>query len=104
MNESIEVYNDKNEKMYLCTWNGGDIVEIHTEKTLRKEYTGLFDDDDDDHELVDNSMFNWCTVIPPKAYDKARSMNDVFIKFNDEDMDCAGYMWEKDNMQIQRIK
>jgi hypothetical protein len=104
MNKSVAVENDKNEKMYLCTWNGGDIVEIHTEKTLRKEYkdTNLFDVDDD--ELVNNSMFNWCTVIPPKAYDKAKSMDDVFIKFNDEDMDFVGYMWEKDNMQIQRIK
>ena len=25
------------EVIYLCTWNSGEIVQIHTEKTLREE-------------------------------------------------------------------
>ena len=28
------------EVIYLCTWNGGEIVQIHTEKTLREDYKG----------------------------------------------------------------
>ena len=75
MNQSITIENSDNEKMYLCTWNDGDIIQIHTEKTLRKEYeeTNLFDKGE--NTLVHNSMFNWCTVIPTKAYDKAGSLD-----------------------------
>jgi len=38
MDKSITIANDNDEKMYLCTWNDGDIVQVHTEKTLRTEY------------------------------------------------------------------
>ena len=44
--ESIHLSPRKDkEVIYLCTWNGGEIVQIHTEKTLREEYDGsnLFD-------------------------------------------------------------
>ena len=48
MDKSITITNDNNEKMYLCTWNDGDIVQVHTEKTLRTEYEGtnLFDEEE----------------------------------------------------------
>ena len=26
------------EVIYLCSWNGGEIVQIHSEKTLREDY------------------------------------------------------------------
>lgn len=35
--------------VYLCEWNGGEIVEIHTARTLRDQYEGgnLFDPEED---------------------------------------------------------
>ena len=105
MNQSITIENSDNEKMYLCTWNEGDIVEIHTEKTLRKEYEGTNLFDKGENTLVHNSMFNWCTVIPTKAYDKAGSLDEVFEKFNDEEnYSFVGYTWRLDNCTIERIK
>jgi hypothetical protein len=29
------------EPIYLCTWNGGEIVEIHTKKTLFESYSDI---------------------------------------------------------------
>jgi hypothetical protein len=44
-------------------------------------------------------------VIPTKAYDKARSLDEVFEKFNDEEnYSFVGYKWRHDNCTIQRIK
>jgi hypothetical protein len=105
MNKSITIENSDNEKMYLCTWNEGETVEIHTEKTLRKEYEGTNLFDEEEGKLINDAMFNWCTVIPTKAYDKARSLDEVFEKFNDEEnYSFVGYKWRHDNCTIQRIK
>ena len=105
MDKSITIANDNNEKMYLCTWNDGDIVQVHTEKTLRTEYEGPNLFDEEEGKLVNDSMFNWCTLIPTKAYDKARSLNEVFKKFNDEEnYSFVGYTWRLDNCTIERIK
>ena len=70
--------NEKNEVVYLCTWNDGEIVQIHTKKTLKDEYkdTNLFDVDKD--RLVNDSMFNWCLVIPTRANEQVRSINEIF--------------------------
>ena len=40
--------NLSNEPIYLCDWNDGEIVQIHSKETLEKEYseTNLFDDDE----------------------------------------------------------
>ena len=105
MDKSIKIENANNEKMYLCSWNDGDIVEVHTEKTLRKEYQGTNLFDKEEGKLVNDAMFNWCTLIPTKAYDKARSLDDVFKKFNDEkNYSFVGYTWRLDNCTIERIK
>jgi len=105
MDKSITIENANNEKMYLCSWNDGDIVEVHTEKTLRKEYQGTNLFDKEEGKLVNDAMFNWCTLIPTKAYDKARSLDEVFKKFNDEEnYSFVGYTWRLDNFTIERIK
>jgi len=91
------------EPIYLCTWNGGDIVEIHTEKTLNDDYSGSNFDEEVDHTLTNNSMFNWCQTIPTKAYGKAKSIKEVFNYFKNEKY-SVGHTWEYDNMEIQRIK
>ncbi len=48
MDKSIDLKQDKETK-YLCSWNNGDIIQIHTNKTLWNEYkdTNLFDDDEE---------------------------------------------------------
>ena len=105
MDKSIKIENANNEKMYLWSWNDGDIVEVHTEKTLRKEYQGTNLFDKEEGTLALDSMFNWCTLRPTKAYDKARSVDDVFKKFNDEEnYSFVGYTWRWDNCTIERIK
>jgi len=39
--ESISLAPRKDKKViYLCSWNDGEIVQIHTEKTLREDYKG----------------------------------------------------------------
>jgi len=37
--------------IYLCRWNGDEIVQIHTKETLYNEYkdTNLFDEDNKDY-------------------------------------------------------
>ena len=48
INQSITIENNKS-NIYLCTWNDGDIVQVHTKETLKDEYkdTNLFDVDED---------------------------------------------------------
>lgn len=38
-----------NEPVFLCSWNEGEIVEIHTRKTLWEQYkdSGLYNPEDD---------------------------------------------------------
>ncbi len=45
MKNSISL--DSTDSLYLCTWNGNEIKQIHTQNTLWNEYkhTNLFDND-----------------------------------------------------------
>lgn len=49
----IEIVSDV--PVYLCTWNDGELVEIHTMDSLYEKYkdTNLFDYHDIDEEVVD---------------------------------------------------
>ena len=98
------ISNEKNKVVYLCTWNDGETVQIHTKETLRDEYkdTNLFDVDKD--RLVNDSMFNWCLVIPTRANEQVRSISEIFDYFEDQENFTIGHVWEQDNMRIQRIK
>ena len=104
MDKSIKIENANNEKMYLCSWNDGDIVEVHTEKTLRKEYQGTNLFDKEEGTLALDSMFNWCLVIPTRANEQVRSISEIFDYFEDQENFTIGHVWEQDNMRIQRIK
>lgn len=66
--------------LFLCKWNGNDIVEIHTRESFWHEYkiTNVFDADFAD-------MFG-------------ESINDVFDRLKIEERDLF------DNMEIRRIK
>ena len=44
--------------IYLCRWNGDEIVQIHTKETLYNEYkdTNLFDEDNTNYSYYKNFM------------------------------------------------
>ena len=78
-----------NEPLFLCKWNGGDIVEIHTRLTLYATYkdTGLYDTGD--------------------GWSNFESINDLLDHLSFTDQDNYNYFdnekYTNDNMSIQRI-
>ena len=78
-----------NEPLFLCKWNGGDIVEIHTRLTLYATYkdTGLYDTGD--------------------GWSNFESINDLLDHLSFTDQDNYDYFdnekYTNDNMSIQRI-
>ncbi len=88
--ESIHLSPRKDkEVIYLCTWNGGEIVQIHTEKTLREEYDGsnLFDCEESDETY----FYNGSVSLLLKDYLKKSKLD----YFRDS--------FKADNMEIERI-
>ena len=71
---------NEHQRLFLCRWNGNEIVEIHTIGSFWNQYkdTNVFDAD-----FVE--MFN-------------ESINDVFERLEVEEGDTF------DNMEIRRIK
>ena len=91
MDKSIDLKQDKETK-YLCSWNNGDIIQIHTNKTLWNEYkdTNLFDDDED---MLFETIGNGFDNFKFKDYLKLSSKDEDFLNVN---FIC-------DNMEITRI-
>ena len=80
------------EPIYLCDWNDGEIVQIHSKETLEKEYaeTNLFDDDGKYFSNYTNgSKFHNFTI---QDYLEAS-----------EDLDYYNIPFRCDNMTITRI-
>ena len=81
-----------NEPLFLCKWNGGDIVEIHTRLTLYATYknTGLYDNP--------STGDGWSNF---------ESINDLLDHLSFTDKDNYNYFdnekYTNDNMSIQRI-
>ena len=90
--ESICLAPRKDKKViYLCTWNSGEIVQIHTEKTLREDYKGsnLFD-----CQEADESYFgNGSNSLLLKDY----------LKKSKKDSDFLFDSFICHNMEIERI-
>ena len=84
---------EKQVAKYLTTWNGNDIVQVHTKETLYNEYkeTGLFDEFDDDSQNVYFSS-NYEQYL----------LKD-YLKESSEDDDFIGDNFSADNMTIMRI-
>ena len=78
--------------IYLCRWNGDEIVQIHTKETLYNEYkdTNLFDDDED---MLFETIGNGFDNFKFKDYLKLSSKDEDFLNVN---FIC-------DNMEITRI-
>jgi len=87
------VLTNETEPCFLCTWNDGDIVEIHTKQTLHAKYddTNLFDNDlpffDEVGEQLAIGLDEWLTSV--SMFNDWRGTNHY--------IDC-------DNFKIQRIK
>ena len=79
-----------NIKKYYCSWNGGEIIQIHTKETLYQDYKGtnLFDDDSL-FETIGNGFDN----LTIKDYLNHSNKDDDFLNVN----------YHCDNMEIQRI-
>ena len=80
MNYPIDLSNETN-KLFLCEWNGGEIIEIHTIQSFYDRYkdTNVYDDNEFIH------MFG-------------KTINEIF-----EELVIGSGDWF-DNMFIQRIK
>ena len=79
--------------VYLCSWNYGDIVQIHTKETLYNEYkdTNLFDDCEiGKYHTLKGEVF--------------KNLHELLNKWEDKkfEMDCDSYT--EDNFTIQLIK
>ena len=81
--------------LYLCEWNSGDIVQIHTRESLYDFYkdTNLYDTDE--HDLNE-----W--------NDRFEGINELLdhLETNDEDAFNGRFdneVYRNDNMTIQRI-
>jgi hypothetical protein len=77
--------------LFLFSWNGGEIVEIHSPQTFKDKYleTGVFDDTDDtvitDRDRVIGDWINF-----PTAFNRMLEGNFQH--------------WTFDNMEVQRIR
>jgi|TARA_R100000426_G_C4821222_1_gene110567 hypothetical protein len=80
------------EPIYLCDWNDGEIVQIHSKETLEKEYaeTNLFDDDGERFSTFSNGFKYHAFTIQD------------YLK-ESEDLDYYNIRFRADNMTITRI-
>ena len=85
-----KIYNTK-DKLYLCMWNDGDIVEIHTLKSLIETYNDIKTNYENNDKLSYSNK-TWKEIF--KLLDNY-FMNEIGLNID--------YHIE-DNMEIQRIK
>ena len=91
MKQSITLTTDDTPK-YLCSWNNGEIVQVHTQDTLKNDYidTNLYDDKE---ENIFQCFFMAYEPLPFKKYLRKSLTNESFI----------GIKFYCDNMMITRI-
>ena len=107
-NEKLINFNEEiNLNIYNCplfrvSWNGDEIITIHSKETLIKEYgeTNLFDD-----------HIEW-VGFPPKLFElnemeekrTIKNMHEVINFLNDDDLKDLSLKFISDNCEITRIK
>lgn len=63
------LFNNIEEPLFLCTWNDGDTIQVHTKRSLFEQYkdTNLFDKDEQAQDLEGNtlavSVLEWIDAI-----------------------------------------
>ena len=92
-----------NTPSFLCSWNNGEKVEVHTRKSLEEHYgdTNLFDEDEDCEKWYPSDDFHG-----EEPFDNLSSLlNFIGRRFDGFDryysLSC---IFTCDNMTIQRIK
>ncbi len=80
---------DREEVLFLCIWNDGETVEIHTQETLWESYkeTNLFDGEK--NWLCNGVRYCTTSLIEKLSHQHNQNFNETFTN---------------DNMTIQRIK
>jgi hypothetical protein len=95
LTESVDS-DKKAEAKYLCSWNGYEIVQIHTKETLYNDYkdTNLFEvNEDETYNSYFESFGNGFDNFLIKDY----------LDHSSEDDDFLGVSFHCDNMKIIRI-
>tara|TARA_R110001606_G_scaffold110431_1_gene236574 strand:- start:163 stop:756 length:594 start_codon:yes stop_codon:yes gene_type:complete len=98
-----EIYlNQYNCPLFRVSWNGDEIITIHSKETLIKEYreSNLFDD-----------HIEW-VGYPPKLFElnnikekrTLKNMYEVIEFLNDDDLKELNFIFISDNCEITRIK
>ena len=86
-NENVSITLDGKNNYFLCSWNGTEIIQIHTIETLREEYkeTNLFDNND------------W-------SYDHKNDLSVIEVMYSLINNCDVFTIIHNDNMSIQYIK
>lgn len=89
LNTTLEL-SQYTDPLFLFSWNGGEIVEIHSPQTFKDKYleTGVFDESEDyitDYDKNDGDWVNFATAWQ-------RMLEGNFQQ------------WIFDNMEVQRIR
>jgi hypothetical protein len=79
-----------NNNIYLCSWNGDGIVQIHTKDTLYNDYkdTNLFED---------NDYFEDCEEV-------FKNLHNLLDKWEQKGWDMDHESYTEDNFTIRLIK
>lgn len=87
-NEFItNTFNNK-EPLFLCTWNNGDIIQVHTKQSLYDQYkdTNLFDQDEEAQDLEGNtlavSVLEWIDAMSNVNFTWQKHEEFVFDNFS----------------------
>tara|TARA_Y100000296_G_scaffold58774_1_gene67763 strand:- start:869 stop:1150 length:282 start_codon:yes stop_codon:yes gene_type:complete len=92
MKQSITLTGDHIVK-YLCKWNGDEVIQIHTEETLRADYK-------------DSNLFNCKEAKETKfsAYGLPETLLlEDYLKQSQKDSTFIGISFIAHNMEIQRM-
>ena len=87
INGNLKVTGDK---VYLCIWNDGEIVEIHTLKTLLNDYFDISENWKEDNSLAYSGL-TWKEIFKNL---------DAFCSYDNGTFESH----LEDNMYIKRIK
>lgn len=95
MNNSIDLSAEHYKVLFYCKWNYGEVIQIHSPETFKKEYenSGLFDNN---NEHIFESFNSLNIKLPFYEYFEKASIFE-----NDQYIDVC---FSLDNMMIMRIK
>ena len=66
-------------KVYLCIWNGKEITEVHTKKTLLNDYLDIKEDYEKNKSLACSGL-NWKQIFIKLDNFKSHLEDNMYIK------------------------